>query len=63
MLCFAFDGGNFQHRRRDNFRDKGCVFSDYGKGGFQRSRNCYVGSRVKFSFANKIEAMYEAGRS
>ena len=29
------------------------------KGGFTLSRNCYVGSCVKFSFANKIEVMYE----
>ena len=29
------------------------------KGEFIMSRNCYVGSCVKFSFANKIEAMYE----
>ena len=29
------------------------------KGEFTMSRNCYVGSCVKFSFANKIEAMYE----
>ena len=30
------------------------------KGGFTLSRNCcYLGSCVKFSFAKKIEAMYE----
>ena len=29
------------------------------KGGFPLSRNFYLRTRVKFTFANKIEAMHE----
>ena len=32
------------------------------KGGFPLSRNFYVGTRVKFTCVNKIEAMYERPR-
>ena len=50
MLCFAFDGGSFEHRRRDNLGT--CirvvlVVCFWIKGGFPLSRNCLLRGYVR----------------
>ena len=48
MLCFAFDGGSFEHRRRDNLGIRVVlVVCFWIKGGFPLSRNCLLRRYVR----------------
>ena len=48
MLCFALDGGSFEHRRRDNLGIRVVlVVCFWIKGGFPLSRNCLLRGYVR----------------